>query len=60
MRDGSTPRRIVMEATKVSRHFDVSRPWLARTLAREGRQTLRAVDEVSFSLPVGTTFSLVG
>ena len=49
-----------MQAAKVSRHFDVSRPWLARTLAREGRQTLRAVDEVSFSIPLGTTLSLVG
>ena len=49
-----------MEATKVSRYFDVSRPWLARMLAGEGRQTLRAVDEVSFSIPLGTTLSLVG
>ncbi len=51
---------IVLEADRVSRHFDVSRPWLQRTLAREGRQTLRAVDEVSFALPRGTTLSLVG
>ena len=60
MRDGTSPSRIVMEAIKVSRYFDVSRPWLARTLAREGRQTLRAVDEVSFGIPLGTTLSLVG
>ncbi len=60
MRDGATLPRMVMQATKVSRHFDVSRPWLARTLAREGRQTLRAVDEVSFTIPLGTTLSLVG
>ncbi len=58
--DANTTARVVMEATKVSRHFDVSRPWLARTLAWEGRQTLRAVDEVSFSIPLGTTLSLVG
>ena len=61
---GAGPRpdaaRIVMEATKVSRHFDVSRPWLARTLAGEGRLTLRAVDEVSFSIALGTTLALVG
>jgi len=49
-----------MAADKVSRTFDVSRPWLTRTLAREPRQTLRAVDEVSFSIPRGTTLSLVG
>ena len=44
----------------LSRSFDVSRPWLQRVLAREGRQTLRAVDEVSFAIPLGTTLSLVG
>ena len=49
-----------MQADRVSRAFDVSRPWLQRTLAREARQTLRAVDEVSFAIPLGSTFSLVG
>ena len=44
----------------MSRSFDVSRPWLQRTLAGEKRQTLRAVDEVTFAIPVGTTLSLVG
>ena len=52
--------RVVLQAEKLSRSFDVSRPWLQRTLAREGKQTLRAVDEVSFAIPVGTTLSLVG
>ena len=52
--------RIVLEADKLSRSFDVSRPWLQRTLAREPRQTLRAVDEISFGIPLGTTLSLVG
>jgi peptide/nickel transport system ATP-binding protein len=52
--------RIVLEADGLSRSFDVSRPWLQRVLAREPRQTLRAVDEVSFAIPVGTTLSLVG
>ena len=50
----------VLEASSVSRHFDVSRPWLQRTLARQGRLTLRAVDEVSFAIGRGTTLSLVG
>jgi peptide/nickel transport system ATP-binding protein len=50
----------VLEADKVSRVFDVSRPWLQRVLAREPRQSLRAVDEVSFAIPRGTTLSLVG
>ena len=52
--------RTVLEAIEVCRYFDVSRPWMQRTIAREGRQTLRAVDEVSFAIPLGTTLSLVG
>ncbi len=52
--------RTVLEAERLSRSFDVSRPWLQRTLAGEGRQVLRAVDEVSFTIPLGTTLSLVG
>ena len=50
----------VLEAVGVSRVFDVSRPWLQRVLSRTGRRTLRAVDEVSFAIPKGTTLSLVG
>ncbi|WP_216851185.1 ABC transporter ATP-binding protein [Acidisphaera sp. L21] len=50
----------VLEAVKVSRSFDVSKPWLQRMLSRSGRRSLRAVDEVSFSIPKGTTLSLVG
>ena len=52
--------RVVLEAERLSRTFDVSRPWLQRTLAGEGRQVLRAVDEVTFAIPLGTTLSLVG
>ncbi len=50
----------VLEAIGVSRHFDVSRPWLQRALNREPRRFLRAVDNVSFAVPRGTTLSLVG
>ena len=50
----------VLEATRVSRWFDVSQPWLQRTLSGTGRQRLLAVDEVSFAIPRGTTLSLVG
>ncbi len=49
-----------MEAIEVSRSFDVSRPWLQRVLSGTGHRLLRAVDEVSFAIPRGTTLSLVG
>ena len=52
--------RVVLEAIEASRSFDVSRPWLQRALAREGRRVLRAVDAVSFAVTVGRTLSLVG
>ena len=51
---------IVLLADKVSRHFDVSRPWLQRTLAREPKLLLRAVDGISFRVARGSTLSLVG
>ncbi len=54
------PEPIMLETRAVARHFDVSRPWLQRTLAREKRRILRAVDGVSFAVPKGTTLSLVG
>ena len=60
MLDAAAPTRIVLEADRLSRSFDVSRPWLQRRLANEPRQTLRAVDEISFAIPLGTTLSLVG
>ncbi|GGH07743.1 ABC transporter ATP-binding protein [Alsobacter metallidurans] len=42
------------------RVFDVSKPWLERTLAREGHQLLKAVDGVTVSIRRGETFALVG
>ncbi|WP_376090035.1 ABC transporter ATP-binding protein [Roseomonas sp. CCTCC AB2023176] len=56
-RIGTAP---IFEARGLSRHFDVSRPALQRLIAREGKRILRAVEDVSFSIPRGTTMSLVG
>ncbi|HYZ31346.1 MAG TPA: oligopeptide/dipeptide ABC transporter ATP-binding protein [Crenalkalicoccus sp.] len=50
----------MVEAEDLAKHFDVSRPWLQRLIARERRRILHAVDGVSFSIPRGTTLSLVG
>jgi peptide/nickel transport system ATP-binding protein len=51
---------IVLQATGLTRRFDVSRPWLQRLLSGSGRRSLLAVDQVSFAIPRGTTLSLVG
>ena len=50
----------ILEAQDLARFFDVSRPLLQRMLSGEGRRLLRAVDGITFSIPKGTTLSLVG
>lgn len=49
-----------VEVENLSRHFDVSKPWLNRVIERHPIQILRAVDGVNFSIPKGKTFALVG
>ncbi|MDR5892972.1 ATP-binding cassette domain-containing protein [Halomonas mongoliensis] len=51
---------VLLEATDLARHFDVSKPWLNRVLERAERLTLKAVDGVSFSIRRGETLALVG
>jgi peptide/nickel transport system ATP-binding protein len=50
----------VVTITNLGRVFDVSKPWLERVIAREGRLMLSAVDGVSFEIRKGETFALVG
>ncbi len=50
----------LLRVENAGRDFDVSRPWLNRVLEREPRRTLRAVDDVSFSIRKGETLGLVG
>ncbi|BCH23307.1 ABC transporter ATP-binding protein [Mesorhizobium sp. L-8-3] len=40
--------------------FDVSAPWLNRLVERKPRQYLRAVNDISFTVPMGGCLSLVG
>ncbi len=54
------PDTPVLQAIGVTRSFDVSKPWLQRTLTRKGRLLLRAVDDINFSIARGSTLSLVG
>ena len=55
--DGDRP---ILEAEGLKRHFDVSPPFLNRILEGRGRQFLNAVEGISFAIPKGETFSLVG
>ncbi len=60
------PRKPTEEATtllqvqNLSRDFDLSAPWLLRTLARQPQKVLHAVQDVSFSIARGSSFGLVG
>ena len=53
-------RARAVEVTRVSRDFDVSRPWLARVAAGEPRRYLKAVEDVTFAIERAETFGLVG
>jgi len=55
-----TAARPLVEVQDLARYFDVSKPLLNRLLEGGKRQILRAVDGVSFDIPRGRTFALVG
>ena len=44
----------------LSRRFDVSPPWLDRVVERKPRRVLTAVADVSFDIPRGSVYALVG
>jgi peptide/nickel transport system ATP-binding protein len=50
----------LVQVQHLSRDFDLSPPWLLRLLARQPRQVLHAVADVSFDIRRGRTFGLVG
>ncbi|WP_439612132.1 ABC transporter ATP-binding protein [Reyranella sp.] len=58
MPDGSGSQFV--RITGLKRHFDVSAPWLVRTIERRPRQVVQAVDGIDIEIAKGETFSLVG
>ena len=50
----------LLELSGVTHDFDVSLPFARRVLSGEPRRFLRAVNDVSFTIPRGTTLALVG
>lgn len=50
----------LLTVENASCHFDVSTSWLSRAVSGAPKQILRAVDDVSFKVQRGTTFSIVG
>jgi oligopeptide/dipeptide ABC transporter ATP-binding protein len=48
----------LLEVKDLAKHFDLSGGWLSRLIM--GRQILKAVDRISFTVPEGKVFGLVG
>ncbi|WP_336814040.1 ABC transporter ATP-binding protein [Bosea sp. MMO-172] len=51
---------IILDVEAACCRFDVSAPALSRLFSKEPRRILRAVENVSFTVRRGTTFSIVG
>jgi len=50
----------LVSVDRLSRRFDVSPPWITRTLYRQPRRIVHALDEVSFAIRRRRTLGLVG
>jgi hypothetical protein len=48
-------RAPLLQVENLTKHFDVSPPWLTRLLQRTGNAIVRAVDGVSFEIARGRT-----
>jgi peptide/nickel transport system ATP-binding protein len=49
-----------IKAQNLTRHYDLSNPWIVRKLTGQPQHLLTAVNDVSFSVEKGTTYGLVG
>jgi peptide/nickel transport system ATP-binding protein len=58
--NGSAASDTLVQADHLTCVFDVSRPWLERTLAGARKQMLTAVNDISFQITRRETFALVG
>ncbi|MGH8801956.1 MAG: ATP-binding cassette domain-containing protein, partial [Casimicrobiaceae bacterium] len=58
--DPAADETVLLRVERIGKTFDVSPPWLTRTIARQPRLLLRAVDDVTFAIRRGETLGLVG
>lgn len=49
-----------VNAHQITRHFDISDPWIVRKIMGREKNVLTAVNAVSFAIPKGQTYALVG
>ncbi|MEX0922899.1 MAG: oligopeptide/dipeptide ABC transporter ATP-binding protein [Rhodovibrionaceae bacterium] len=57
---GHAPENVLVSVRDLVKHFDVSATFLNRVLEGGEKQFVKAVDGVSFDIPRGKTFSIVG
>ena len=49
-----------LTASRLSRNFDLSEPWILRKIKGQPKKLLKAVDKASFLVERGQTYALVG